>query len=228
MAEAHLDYLNQTVEGSQKIIEDQIFDVFQMEFDNLEDFFNSTGNAFKAMLDRMAADILAAGIAKLLFGELAAGIGGTGTGFGFGGGGTGILGAAAGWLATLFGGGAYSNPGAIGGIRLGPPGVPGMAKGGILSRSGIKRFATGGIVNSPMLFPYATGMGLMGEAGPEGVLPLTRTKSGELGVKTTGGQTIISPTIIVQAPEGKISKQSMNQLTNRLGKTLMTSTRRNS
>jgi len=32
----------------------------------------------------------------------------------------------------------------------------------------------------------ARGMGLMGEAGPEGVLPLARTAGGDLGVRTTG------------------------------------------
>ena len=49
-------------------------------------------------------------------------------------------------------------------------------------------FARGGaftntVVDRPTLFPMADGAGLMGEAGPEAVLPLTRLANGELGVK---------------------------------------------
>lgn len=47
-------------------------------------------------------------------------------------------------------------------------------------------FAKGGIVTKPTIFPMARGMGLMGEAGPEAVMPLTRTAGGELGVKAEG------------------------------------------
>ena len=49
-------------------------------------------------------------------------------------------------------------------------------------------FAQGGIVNKPTLFPFAGGTGLMGEAGPEAILPLTRGSSGKLGVESNGGQ----------------------------------------
>lgn len=51
----------------------------------------------------------------------------------------------------------------------------------------ITAYARGGIVGRPTLFPMAKGMGLMGEAGPEAVLPLTRTSSGRLGVEAIGG-----------------------------------------
>ncbi len=37
----------------------------------------------------------------------------------------------------------------------------------------ITAYAKGGIVGKPTIFPMANGMGLMGEAGPEAVLPLT-------------------------------------------------------
>jgi len=47
--------------------------------------------------------------------------------------------------------------------------------------------ADGGIVNGPTLFPMANGMGLMGEAGPEAVMPLKRGKDGKLGVYGSGG-----------------------------------------
>lgn len=43
-------------------------------------------------------------------------------------------------------------------------------------------FAKGGIVNSPTLFPMKGGVGLMGEAGSEAIMPLKRDSSGNLGV----------------------------------------------
>lgn len=47
--------------------------------------------------------------------------------------------------------------------------------------------ATGDIVSSPTLFPMANGnTGLMGEAGPEAIMPLKRLPSGRLGVETSG------------------------------------------
>ena len=61
------------------------------------------------------------------------------------------------------------------------------AAGAAYTSAGRARFAAGGIVNRPTVFPFAGGMGLMGEAGPEGILPLARTRGGDLGVKTTGG-----------------------------------------
>jgi hypothetical protein len=50
----------------------------------------------------------------------------------------------------------------------------------------VQAFASGGIVNRPTVFPMANGAGLMGEAGPEAILPLRCLPSGRLGVETTG------------------------------------------
>ncbi len=51
--------------------------------------------------------------------------------------------------------------------------------------SGVHAFAKGGLVDSPTLFGYGSGKtGIMGEAGTEAIMPLTRTKNGDLGVKT--------------------------------------------
>jgi lambda family phage tail tape measure protein len=43
------------------------------------------------------------------------------------------------------------------------------------------------VVSTPTTFPMANGRGMMGEAGPEGVFPLIRTSSGDLGVRAVGG-----------------------------------------
>ena len=49
--------------------------------------------------------------------------------------------------------------------------------------SHLTKYAKGGVVSSPTLFPMTTGTGMMGEAGPEAIVPLTRTSGGDLGVK---------------------------------------------
>ena len=65
----------------------------------------------------------------------------------------------------------------------------GYAKGGVFG-NGISKFAAGGIVGSPTLFQFANGgttqTGLMGEAGPEAIMPLSRGAGGKLGVNASG------------------------------------------
>jgi phage-related minor tail protein len=61
------------------------------------------------------------------------------------------------------------------------------AAGNIVSAGRIMPFADGGIVNSPTLFPMRGGnTGLMGEAGPEAIMPLARGADGKLGVRGGG------------------------------------------
>lgn len=67
-----------------------------------------------------------------------------------------------------------------------PPVADGVfAKGGAFA-GGIKAFAGGGLVSHPTLFKFAGGTGLMGEAGPEAIMPLRRDSSGRLGVAVSG------------------------------------------
>ena len=61
------------------------------------------------------------------------------------------------------------------------------AMGNAYAKNGIVPFAYGGVVNRPTLFPFAKGIGLMGEAGPEAILPLRRGSDGRLGVSSSGG-----------------------------------------
>jgi phage-related minor tail protein len=52
---------------------------------------------------------------------------------------------------------------------------------------GVTPFAKGGVIASPSYFPMGKGLGLMGEAGPEAIMPLTRGPDGRLGVSGGGG-----------------------------------------
>ena len=66
-----------------------------------------------------------------------------------------------------------------------------LANGAAFTAQGVKAFAKGGtfsnsIVNSPTLFKFADGTGLMGEAGPEAIMPLARDGQGRLGVRYEG------------------------------------------
>jgi tape measure domain-containing protein len=86
--------------------------------------------------------------------------------------------------------GSISGMGSKGGGLLGLiPGLDKRAKGGVFAQNGIQPFARGGIVNGPTLFPFAKGIGLMGEAGPEAIMPLRRGRDGNLGVMSSGGGT---------------------------------------
>lgn len=74
---------------------------------------------------------------------------------------------------------------------------------------------TNGIYNSPHFFPMANGgTGLMGEAGPEAVIPLKRTKDGKLGIGSSNGEgksLTISNQITINA-NGKISPSEISGL----------------
>lgn len=61
------------------------------------------------------------------------------------------------------------------------------ANGNAFGPSGVKMFAKGGVVDSPTLFNYSGGTGMMGEAGPEAIMPLKRNSQGKLGVQVSGG-----------------------------------------
>lgn len=85
--------------------------------------------------------------------------------------------------------------GALGGLLA--QGVGGLmgagmpfANGGAFSQGRVMPFAKGGVVSSPTGFPMRGGMGLMGEAGPEAIMPLTRGPDGRLGVQAGGGRAV--------------------------------------
>jgi hypothetical protein len=88
------------------------------------------------------------------------------------------------------------------------------ANGNAFGANGIIPFAKGGIVNSPTLFPFAKGVGLMGEAGPEAILPLSRGPGGKLGVMASGGGGDVNVVVNVDAKGSSVEgdEQGANQL----------------
>lgn len=77
----------------------------------------------------------------------------------------------------------------------------GFAKGGAFDSAGVVPFAAGGVFDSPHLFRFADGAamrtGVLGEAGPEAIMPLRRGPDGKLGVvaRGSGGSPVIHQTI---------------------------------
>jgi TP901 family phage tail tape measure protein len=63
----------------------------------------------------------------------------------------------------------------------------GFADGGAFGNGRVMAFANGGIVNGATAFGMQGGLGVMGEAGPEAIMPLARGKGGKLGVVAQGG-----------------------------------------
>jgi hypothetical protein len=89
-------------------------------------------------------------------------------------GGAGLLGSAISAFAGSFGGSSSAPSGTVP-LPMARP----FARGGAFTNS---------IVSTPTLFPFANGTGLMGEAGPEAIMPLRRDSSGRLGVSGGGAQ----------------------------------------
>ena len=90
------------------------------------------------------------------------------------------------------------------------------AKGQVMAKNKIVPYAYGGIVSRPTLFPMANGAGLMGEAGPEAIMPLRRNKQGRLGVETSGATS--NNVVNVSVNASGTSAQGNNLKANQLGK----------
>ena len=89
--------------------------------------------------------------------------------------------------------------------------VPVIVVGNVIAGGRIQPFASGGIVNSPVLFPLRGGMGLMGEAGPEAIMPLARGRDGRLGVRMAG-QGGANITVNISTPDAESFRQSQGQV----------------
>lgn len=97
-------------------------------------------------------------------------------------------------------------------------GAFGFAQGGAFSAGRVRAFARGGIVDGPTLFPMRGGAGLMGEAGPEAVMPLTRGPDGRLGVAASGGAAGPVVTVNISTPDIESFQRSRGQIAAQLAR----------
>jgi len=156
-------------------------EVFRSSFDKMADAiveFAQTGKLnFKSLINSMLADLLRLELRMQmqemyqafrpgLMNLVGSMFGGSGIGLGGPGGGTASLSGSQFALLKSAKGNAFDN------------GVHKFAMGGTFTNS---------IVDSPTLFKFAKGTGMMGEAGPEAIMPLKRDGQGNLGVRGGGG-----------------------------------------
>lgn len=88
-----------------------------------------------------------------------------------------------------------------------------LAKGGVIARGQVMPFAKGGVVAAPTYFPLARGMGLMGEAGSEAVMPLARGPDGRLGVSAAGASARpVQVTVNIATPDADSFRRSEAQV----------------
>lgn len=176
-----LERVNQLFEAG--IISQQTFDRATQELTNTYDQFGFTINDVRDSLADTFTDIITGSEnARDAIGNLAAEFGRlllndtfrriiSGQGFGGGGGLGGLLGS-----------------------------ILPFANGGVFQGGNVTAFANGGVVSSPTFFPMQSGTGLMGEAGPEAIVPLRRGTGGRLGVDAQQVQV----SLVVTAEEGEL------------------------
>lgn len=85
-------------------------------------------------------------------------------------------------------------------------------KGGAFTQGRVMPFAKGGIVSGPVSFPMRGGRGLMGEAGPEAIMPLARGADGRLGVQASGGARPVTVVMNVTTPDVAGFQRSQAQI----------------
>ncbi len=124
--------------------------------------FDNIGNSFSKLIQRMLAEAAAAKIMDSLFGTVNAGTKQRSGG--------GLLDDAAKWLGNLI---ASAN----GNVFPAGPGISAYSSQ---------------VVSKPTIFPFAKGVGLMGEAGAEAIMPLRRDSAGRLGVSAAGASVTVN------------------------------------
>jgi phage-related minor tail protein len=106
---------------------------------------------------------------------------------------------------------------AVGGVMNGF--LP-FANGAAFSQGRVTPFATGGIVTGPVSFPMRGGMGLMGEAGPEAIMPLRRGADGRLGIEARGNAAPVNITMNISTPDAASFQRSQSQIAAQMSRAL--------
>lgn len=85
-------------------------------------------------------------------------------------------------------------------------------KGGAFSQGHVMPFAKGGVVAQATAFPMRGGSGLMGEAGPEAIMPLARGADGRLGVQAAMGARPVTVVMNITTPDVQGFQRSQSQI----------------
>lgn len=108
-----------------------------------------------------------------------------------------------------------------GGIEGLVQGAMGFSDGGAFAQGRVMPFAKGGVVTAPTTFPMRGATGLMGEAGPEAILPLSRGADGSLGVRAPGGGgRPVSVVMNISTPDVQGFQRSQTQIAAEVGRAL--------
>ncbi|WAD38219.1 phage tail tape measure protein [Klebsiella pneumoniae] len=129
--------------------------------DGMSNIFSSLGETVIKTLIQMATQAL---ITKAIMAS-------------FGGGAGGMFG------SLLGGGGGGGSTGTA--IQSAGANLSFNALGGVYDSPSLSAYS-GGVYSTPQYFAFAKGAGVFGEAGPEAIMPLTRSADGSLGVKAVG------------------------------------------
>lgn len=99
-------------------------------------------------------------------------------------------------------------------------GILPFADGAPFAQGRVMPFAQGGVVSSPVSFPMRGGTGLMGEAGPEAIMPLARGPDGRLGVRSGGGGRPVNVVMNIATPDVAGFERSRAQIAARAARAL--------
>ncbi len=99
-------------------------------------------------------------------------------------------------------------------------GILPFADGGSFAQGRVMPFANGGVVSGPVTFPMRGGMGLMGEAGPEAIMPLARGPDGKLGVRQSGGGRAVNVVMNITTPDVQGFRRSQGQIAAQMSRAL--------
>lgn len=91
-------------------------------------------------------------------------------------------------------------------------GILPFAKGAAFGAGRVAAYARGGVVDGPTQFPMRGGLGLMGEAGPEAIMPLARGADGRLGVRAGAGGGTVAVTMNITTPDAEGFRRSQSQV----------------
>ena len=95
-----------------------------------------------------------------------------------------------------------------------------FANGGSFAQGRVMPFARGGVISSSTTFPMRGATGLMGEAGPEAIMPLTRGADGRLGVQAQGGWRPVNVVMNITTPDVSGFARSQSQIAAQMSRAL--------